>query len=155
VSGASEAANELRDAVLAGYGALRHAVDQASKAVLALRAAVDMMDVLREADRFSLACEELSEIAHAMHVKADKAIVTCMGRTGCPAFQGVAGNVYTRNNPAGVDIHDEGAVPEECMTSPEPKPDKAKVRAYLKENPGANFASLRPASVGLSRRSNV
>jgi hypothetical protein len=121
-----------------------------------MRGAGDMMDVLREADGFSLACEELSEIAHAMHVNADKAITTCMSRTGCPAFQGVAGNVYTRNNPAGVDIHDAAAVPESCMSAPkEPTPDKAKVRAYLKENPSANWASLRPASIGISRRSNV
>jgi hypothetical protein len=155
MSGASEAANELRAAVLARYDELRAMVSHTSAAVLALRGAGDLMDVLREADKFSLALEALAELTHDMHVNADKALVVSMGRTGCPAFQGVAGNVYTRNNPAGVDIHDPAAVPDECMVTPEPKPDKAKIRAYLKDHPGANFASLRPATIGISRRSNT
>jgi len=155
MSYAAENANELRAAALARYDELRRAVDQASKAVIALRADADVMDVLREANRFALALDDLADMAEIMRVNADKAIVTCMSRIGCSSFHDEHQTIYTRNNPAGVDIHDEKAVPEECMTSPEPKPDKAKVRAYLKENPGANFASLRPASVGLSRRSNV
>jgi hypothetical protein len=153
MTGASDAADELRSAVLMRYDALRHAVSQASSAVLALRGAGDLMEVLREADCFSLACEALSEMAHAMHTEADKAIVASMGRTGCPAFLTEFHTVSTRNNPAGVDIHDAAAVPDECLITPEPKPDKAKIRAYLKDNPGANFASLRPATIGISRRS--
>lgn len=152
MSGSAAAANELRDAVLQRYDALRHAVSQASAAVLALRGAGDLMDVLREADRFSLACEALAEMAHAMHADADKAIVAGMGRTGCPAFRAEFHTVSTRSNPAGVDIHDAAAVPDQCLVTPEPKPDKAKIRAYLKEHPGANFASLRPATIGISRR---
>lgn len=151
---ASEAANELRAAALARYDELRALVSHTSAAVLALRGAGDLMDVLRECDKFSLACEALAELAKAMHTDADKAIVICLGRVGCPAFRSENHTVSTRNNPAGVDIHDTAAVPDECMSAPkEPTPDKAKVRAYLKDHPGANFASLRPASIGISRRS--
>jgi hypothetical protein len=153
VSYASENANELRTACLARYDELRRTVDQASKAVIKLRADADVMDVLREANRYALALAELSDMAEIMRANADKAIAACMSRIGCSSFHDEHQTIYTRHNPAGVDIHDERAVPEECMTSPEPKPDKAKVRAYLKEHPGANFASLRPATIGLSRRS--
>ena len=155
MSYASENANELRTAALARYDELRRAVDQASKAVIALRADADVMDVLREANRFALALDELADMAEIMRVNADKAIVTCMSRIGCSSFHDEHQTIYTRNNPADVDIHDVAAVPESCMSAPkEPTPDKAKIRAYLKENPSANWASLRPSSIGLSRRSS-
>jgi len=152
MTGARDAADELRSAVLVRYDALRHAVSQTSAAVLALRGARDLMDVLREADRFSLACEALGDLATDMHKSADQVLCRIMEENGAPAFRSSHHTVSTRRTPATVDIADESAVPDECMSQPKPRPDKAKIRAYLSDHPEANWATISEGGVTLQRR---
>lgn len=143
MTGASDAADELRSAVLVRYDALRHAVSQVSSAVLALRGAGDLMEVLREADRLSLACEALGDLATDMHKSADQTLCRIMEESGAPAFRSAHHTVSTRRTPATVDIADESAVPEEFLSVPRPRPDRARIREYLQANPdGVNWASL-------------
>lgn len=152
MSGANEASDSLRSAVLARYDELRALVQHTSAAVLALRGAGDLMDVLREADKFSLALEALAELAKAMHADADRALCRAMEQTGAPAFRTSSHTVSTRRNPAVVEIADENAVPDSYMNTPKPKPDRAKIMAAVKADKTINWATLREGGIGLSRK---
>jgi hypothetical protein len=152
MSGAADAAVALREAALARYDELRHMVSYTSAAVLALRGAGDLMDVLREADKFSLALEALAELAKAMHTAADRALAAAMDGTGATTFHTKSHAVSTRRNPAVVEIPDEKAVPDAYMTAPAPRPDRAAIRAAVLADPSINWASIRENGIGLARR---
>jgi hypothetical protein len=76
-----------------------------------------------------------------------------MEAVGCPSFRTESHTVSTRRNPATVDIPDENAVPERFLSTPKPKPDRAKIRAAVQADKTINWATLREGGIGLSRRS--
>ena len=84
----------------------------------------------------------------------DEAMCRVMESNGVPGIRTAHHTVSTRRTPATVDIADESAVSECCMSQPKPRPDKAKVRAYLAQHPEANWATLGDGGVTLQRRSN-
>lgn len=141
----------LRDTTVARYEELKEAIADAARAVIALRAAEDLLDVIRAADAYSCAAETLSEKAAETHKHADAALVTAMTESGAPAIRNAGWTLSTRQNQQTVDIIDRKAVPERYLIPAEPKIDRAAVIRHLKHHP-ENWAVLKDGATSLVRR---
>lgn len=149
------ATTSLREAALLRYEPLRQAVANAAHAVHELRMkGDDIVVVMAKCNVLSLAAEALAVAAKDLHESADAALVRAMGETGAYSIFSAGFNVSLRNGPPSVDVTDRSAVPPEFWVQPEPRPDAAKIRAYLKAHPeGCNWARLIEGKPGLQRRS--
>lgn len=150
MSGARDAVTRLQALVLEHYPALRDTVGAGGAAVKALREATDLDPALKAADALSLAAEAIAAAAKALHEEADRALVTTMDKTGCPAFQG-AHHTVSLHPSQRVVIEDDKAVPEAFWMQPPPHPDKRRIAQHLASGATPNWASV-ATSVGLTRR---
>lgn len=146
------ATTTLREAALLRYAPLREAVAMAAQAVTRLRQqGDDIVLVMANANVLSLAAEALAAAAKDLHESADAALVKAMEETGCTSIFSASLNVSLVQGAAGVDVTDRKAVPEEFWTTPEPRPDVARIRAHLKARGETNWARLLPGKPHLRR----
>ena len=155
MSGSSEALARLKQQATADYETLRTVVEGTGRALLELRACNDLVEGVRAADRFSLGCEAIKAAAAAQHEVVDRAIVDAMESTGSPPLDTEFHVLTTRRSAGSVEIIDPNAVPDAFMTTPAPRPDKARIRTALTSASGKNinWARLEPGALCLNRKS--
>lgn len=146
------ATTTLREAALTRYAPLRETVAHAASAVTGLREkGDDIVVTMAKVNVLSLAAEALAAAAKDLHEAADAALAKAMEETGAYSIFSANLNVSLVQGAAAVDITDRKAVPPELWTTPEPRPDLAKIRAHLKANPSTNWARLLPGKPHLRR----
>jgi hypothetical protein len=150
---ASAAAETLRAAALKPYEeALKDVVGSVARAVIKLRSVDDLIEVYAAVNQLSLAAEALETAAEALHDTADAALVASMVETGCTAFATASHTVSLRDGAPSVLIAKDATVPAKYMSTPQPSPDKAKIRAAIKNGTAINWATLQPGNPFLSRK---
>ena len=145
------ATTTLRDAALLRYAPLREAVTHAAQAVTRLRQqGDDVIVVMAQVNILSLAAEALAAAAEDLHKTADAALAKAMEETGAYSIFSANLNVSLVQGAPSVDIIDRKAVPAELWTTPEARPDLAKIRAHLKAHQ-ENWGRLLPSKPHLRR----
>lgn len=150
----TRASATLREAALTRYAPLRETVAHAAQAVTGLREkGDDIVVTMAKVNVLSLAAEALAAAAKDLHEAADAALARAMEETGCHSIFSANLNVSLVQGAAAVEVTDRKALPPELWTTPEPRPDVAKIRAHLKAHPATNWARLLPGKPHLRRTS--
>lgn len=136
---ADGAANDLRDAVDTAMQALPGAVRMIKDARAASSWDNDIIGEMRSCISLIVALKAASKVINSTELKVREALATSMSDTGAPAIQAEFHTATLKSTPARVLIN--GPVPEEFMTTPEPYPDLARIKAELKLR-RVNWASL-------------
>lgn len=133
MSGASDAALQLRADVAAPLIAVSTAVRATIDAQTALKAASDIVDVMQASAGVVLAMEALQEVAGQAEKHTRQVLAAAMSDTGATTIQTDAHIISLRDAAQVVLVTDRALIPPAFMRARDPEPDKVTIGKLLRD----------------------
>jgi hypothetical protein len=131
MSGATEAAEQLRTALRPLYADILAAGQALAKSYTGLKAEADLVLLIQRAGHVLLAAEQVQATAEALAKAGRQALGEVMMNVGCTHCTDGELSLYLSRKPKVLTIDDPALLPKHLLLQPPPQPDRAAIKEAL------------------------